>query len=70
MVAPKGTPQPIVDRLNREINKILTRPDIKESWVKQDAKPDPMTPAEFGAHIEAEIAKWAKLIKANDIKAQ
>ncbi len=70
MVAPKGTPQPIVDRLNREINKILTRPDIKESWEKQDAKPDPMTPAEFGAHIEAEIAKWAKLIKANDIKAQ
>jgi tripartite-type tricarboxylate transporter receptor subunit TctC len=70
MVAPVGTPQAIVDRLNREINAIITRPDIKESWEKQDAKPDPMTPAEFGAHIEAEIAKWAKLIKANNIKAQ
>jgi tripartite-type tricarboxylate transporter receptor subunit TctC len=68
MVAPKGTPQPIVDRLNREINKIISRPDIKEVWGKQDAKPDPMTPAEFGAHIESEIAKWAKLIKANNIQ--
>jgi tripartite-type tricarboxylate transporter receptor subunit TctC len=68
MVAPKGTPQPIVDRLNREINKIISRPDIKEVWEKQDAKPDPMTPAEFGAHIQSEIAKWAKLIKANNIQ--
>jgi tripartite-type tricarboxylate transporter receptor subunit TctC len=70
MMAPVGTPQPIVDLLNREINAILSRPDIKESWEKQDAKPDPMTPAQFGAHIEAEIAKWDKLIKANNIQVQ
>lgn len=70
MMVPKGTPQPIVDLLNREINKIITRPDIKASWEQQDAFPDPMTPAQFGAHIESEIAKWAKLIKANDIRAK
>jgi len=70
MVAPKGTPQPIVDRLNGAIDAILTRPDIKASWEQQDAKPDPMTPAQFGEHIQAEIAKWAKLIKANNIKAK
>ena len=70
MMAPVGTPQPVIDMLNREINKIVSRPDIKESWEKQDAKPDPMTPAQFGAHIQAEIAKWAKLIKANNIQAQ
>jgi tripartite-type tricarboxylate transporter receptor subunit TctC len=70
MMAPKGTPQPVVTRLNDAINKILTRADIKESWEKQDAKPDPMTPAQFGDHIQAEIAKWAKLIKANNIKAK
>jgi tripartite-type tricarboxylate transporter receptor subunit TctC len=70
MMAPKDTPQPIVDLLNRAINKIITRPDIKEMWEKEDAKPDPMTPAQFGAHIESEIAKWAKLIKANNIHAQ
>jgi tripartite-type tricarboxylate transporter receptor subunit TctC len=68
MVAPKGTPRPIVELLNREINKVITRPDIKEAWEKQDAKPDPMTPEQFGAHIEAEIAKWAKLIKTNNIQ--
>jgi tripartite-type tricarboxylate transporter receptor subunit TctC len=70
MMAPKGTPQPIVDRLNAEIDKIISRPDIHDSWVKQDAYPDPMTPAQFGDHIQAEIAKWAKLIKANNIKAR
>ena len=70
MMVPKGTPQPIVDLLNREINKIITRPDIKDSWEQQDAFPDSMTPAQFGAHIESEIAKWAKLIKANDIRAK
>jgi tripartite-type tricarboxylate transporter receptor subunit TctC len=70
MMAPVGTPQPIIDLLNREINKIVSRPEIKESWEKQDAKPDPMSPAQFGAHIQAEIAKWAKLIKANNIQAQ
>jgi tripartite-type tricarboxylate transporter receptor subunit TctC len=69
MMAPKATPQPIVDRLNREINKIISRPAIRDSWVQQDAYPDPMTPAQFGDHIRAEIAKWAKLIKANNIKA-
>jgi tripartite-type tricarboxylate transporter receptor subunit TctC len=69
MMAPKKTPQPIVDLLNGAINKIISRPDIRESWEKQDAKPDPMTPAQFGEHIQAEIDKWAKLIKANNIKA-
>jgi tripartite-type tricarboxylate transporter receptor subunit TctC len=70
MMVPKGTPQAIVDLLNREINKIITRPDIKASWEQQDAFPDAMTPAQFGAHIEAEIAKWAKLIEANNIRAK
>ena len=70
MMAPKGTPQPIVDRLNAEIDKIISRPDIKASWEQQDAKPDPMTAAQFGDHIQAEIAKWAKLIKSNNIKAK
>jgi len=70
MVAPKGTPQPIVDRLNTEINKIISRPDIKAAWEKLDAEPDPMTPAQFGEHIRAEIVKWAKLIKAYNIKAK
>lgn len=69
LVAPAGTPKPVIDLLNREITKILARPDIKEAWEKQGAIPMSMTPAQFDAHIAAEIVKWAKVIKANNIKA-
>ena len=67
VVAPVGTPQPIVDLLNREINNILLRPDIKESWQRQGANTMVMSPQEFGSYIQSEIDRWAKLIKANNI---
>jgi len=67
VMAPAGTPQPIVAMLNREINKILMRPEIQESWKRQGANTMVMTPEEFGRYIESEIARWAKLIKANNI---
>lgn len=67
VMAPAGTPRPIVDTLNREINKILARPEIKESWRRQGTNTMVMTPEEFGRYIEAEIERWAKLIKANNI---
>ena len=67
VMAPAGTPKPIVETLNREINKILSRPEIKESWRRQGANTMVMTPEEFGRYIEAEIERWAKLIKANNI---
>ena len=60
VMAPAGTPQPIVELLNKEINKILARPDVKEAWEKQGAEPMVMTPDEFGAHVQSEIEKWAK----------
>ena len=67
VMAPAGTPRGIVDTLNREINKILSRPEIKESWRRQGTNTMVMTPEEFGRYIEAEIERWAKLIKANNI---
>jgi tripartite-type tricarboxylate transporter receptor subunit TctC len=66
-MAPAGTPQPIVDRLNSEITKILSRPDIKAAWGAQGAIPLTMTQPEFKSFMEGEIAKWAKLIKDNHI---
>src|SRR5450830_1864706 len=66
-MAPAGTPQPIVDLLNREISKILARPGIKAAWGEQGAIPVTMTQPEFKAFMESEIAKWAKIIKANNI---
>ena len=67
VMAPAGTPRPIVDLLNREINKILMRPDIQESWRRQGANTMVMSPEEFGAYIQSEIERWGKLIKANNI---
>jgi tripartite-type tricarboxylate transporter receptor subunit TctC len=66
-MAPKATPQPIIDLLVRTINDILKRPDIKNAWEQQGATPMVMTQQEFGAFMDAEIAKWAKVIQANHI---
>ena len=66
-MAPKATPQPVVDTLNRAITDILKRPDIKDAWEKQGASPMVMTQAVFTAFMESEIAKWAKVIQANHI---
>ena len=67
-MAPAGTPQPIVDKLNAEITKIVSRPDIKAAWEKQGAEPVTMTQPQFKAFMDAQIAKWAGVIKANNIK--
>jgi tripartite-type tricarboxylate transporter receptor subunit TctC len=66
-MAPAGTPQPIVDKLSREITKILARPDIKEAWEKTGATPIVMSQPEFKTFMEAQVAKWANVIKANHI---
>jgi len=68
-MAPAGTPQPIVEKLNAEISKIAGRPDIKAAWEKQGAEPLVMTQPQFKAFMDAQIAKWADVIKANRIKA-
>jgi tripartite-type tricarboxylate transporter receptor subunit TctC len=70
IMAPAGTPQPIVDKLNAEINKVLTRPDIKEAWTKQGAVTMAMTPAEFDKYLRADIDKWAQVVKLSGAKAQ
>ena len=67
VMAPKETPQPIIDLLHNSVTAILSRPDIKEAWEKQGATPMVMTQPEFAAFMAAEIAKWAKLINDNHI---
>jgi tripartite-type tricarboxylate transporter receptor subunit TctC len=68
VMAPAGTPKPIVDRLNSEINKILTRPDVKETLAKQGAVAMSMTPTEFDAFLRAQIAKWEKVVNSAGLK--
>ena len=66
-MAPKATPQPIIDRLNRAITTILRRPDIKDAWEKQGATPLVLTQPEFSAFMQAEVVKWAKVVRDNHI---
>jgi len=66
-MAPKSTPQSIVDLLSKTIGEILMRPDIKTAWEEQGATPMVMTQAEYAAFMAAEIGKWAKVIEANHI---
>ncbi|HEY1474551.1 MAG TPA: tripartite tricarboxylate transporter substrate binding protein [Pseudolabrys sp.] len=68
-MAPAGTPQPIVEKLNQEITKIVSRPDIKAAWEKQGAEPVTMTQPQFKAFMQGEIDKWAGIVKANNIPA-
>ena len=70
IMAPAGTPKPIVDKLNAEINKVLSKPDVKEAWAKQGAEPLVMTPAEFDTYLRGDIDKWAKVIQTAGIKVQ
>lgn len=67
LMAPKGTPQPIIAKLNSEIAKILARPDIKASWEKQGATPFIMSQPAFATFMQAQVDKWAKVIKENHI---
>jgi tripartite-type tricarboxylate transporter receptor subunit TctC len=68
LMAPAGTPKPIVDRLNAEVGKIVNRPDVKEAWAKQGAVPMTMTPDQFGQYLREDIEKWAKVVKVSGAK--
>jgi tripartite-type tricarboxylate transporter receptor subunit TctC len=70
VMAPKGTPQPIIEKLNAEIGKVVNRPDVKQAWEKQGALPMNMSPAEFGRYLRKDIDKWAKVIETAGIKTQ
>jgi tripartite-type tricarboxylate transporter receptor subunit TctC len=70
VMVPTGTPQAIVDLLNIETNKILVRPDVRESWEKLGAVPVVMKPDEFGRYVQSEIDKWAKVIQVSGIKPE
>jgi tripartite-type tricarboxylate transporter receptor subunit TctC len=70
IMAPKGTPPEIVDRLNAEIARIIAKPSIREAWAKQGAVPMTMSPAQFDAFLRRDTDKWAKVIQQAGIKVQ
>jgi tripartite-type tricarboxylate transporter receptor subunit TctC len=63
IIAPKGTPPSIVNRLNAEITKIQSRPEVRAEWENQGAVPMAMTPDAFGRFIADDIVKWERIVK-------
>jgi len=70
ILAPAGTPKPVIDRLHREIVKVVRSPEFGQVLTGEGATAVGNTPAEFDAVIRADVKKWAKIIKEAGIKAQ
>jgi tripartite-type tricarboxylate transporter receptor subunit TctC len=70
ILAPAGTPKPVIDRLNREIVKIVRSPEFSQVLTGEGATPVGNTPSEFDAVIRADVKKWAKIIKDAGIRAE
>ncbi len=68
LIAPKGTPAAIVNRLNTEITKIVSRPDVRAEWEKQGAIPMVMTPDAFGRFLADDIVKWERVVRISGAK--
>ena len=68
IMAPKGTPKAVVDKLNEAVSKISSQTDIKHQWAKQGAVPLVMNPVAFDKYLQDDIAKWAGVIKSANIK--
>ena len=68
LMAPHGTPRPVIDRLNAEIVKVLNAADVRRNWSEQGAVPIPMTPEHFDRFLRDDIAKWAAVVKATGMK--
>jgi tripartite-type tricarboxylate transporter receptor subunit TctC len=68
IMAPANTPKAIVDKLNAEIQKIISRADVKKAWQEQGAEPMLMSPEQFGQYMREDIVKWAKVVKISGAK--
>jgi tripartite-type tricarboxylate transporter receptor subunit TctC len=68
LMAPTGTPRPVLDRLSTEVNKIVNAPEVKEAWGKQGAAPMGMSVEQFDKFLRQDIQKWSKLVKDTGMK--
>ena len=69
LLAPAGTPRPIVTRLNAEVLSALQLKDVREALSRQGLDPTGTTPAEADAYLRSEIAKWTRVVREAGIRA-
>jgi tripartite-type tricarboxylate transporter receptor subunit TctC len=70
LAAPAGTPRPIIERLNKELRKVLASEDIKQRIIADGGGPTPSSPEEYAENIKREEGKWAALIKKLGLKVE
>jgi tripartite-type tricarboxylate transporter receptor subunit TctC len=70
LVAPAGTPAPIVERLSRELRAAVMSKDVRERMLSEGAQPLASTPAEYAAEIDSEERKWSALVKSLNLKIE
>lgn len=68
IMAPVNTPRAVVNKLNAEITRAVTRPDVRADWAKQGATPMQMTPDAFAKYVKEDIDKWAHIVKISGAK--
>ena len=68
VMAPKGTPPAIVAKLNAEITKIVSKPEVRADWAKQGAVGMTMTPEEFAKYEATDIEKWKRVVEISGAK--
>src|SRR2546422_3526551 len=68
LMAPAATPRPILEKLNVEINKVVSAPEVKQAWAKQGAVPMGMAIEQFDKFLREDIVKWANVVKLSGAK--
>ncbi len=68
LAVPAGTPQAVIDKLHGEVVRVMKLPDVHQHIVRQGFVPVGNTPQEFAAYIQAEVARWAEVIRAGGIR--
>lgn len=70
IAAPKGTPQPIIDRMQAEVKKAVESPDLAKRFADQGASVGALAPAEFQSYVRSQTEDWGKVIKAAGVQAE
>ena len=70
IAVPKGTPQPVIDRLSAELAKVLVQPEVKAKLLEQGVYAEVTTPDQAAKRLADEVTKWAKIIKDANVKVE